>query len=199
MLLAILSDHLIHAWEAQLLIGLYAIYVATVVSASWWERRQEKRRRTEAVVRSEFEPEGTPTPPEFEEPYRDVCEYHYWVCFSSWSNIPEASIASSSHKALAPPQKRVQAISSPGPQRLGIETHDLPMRPHSRTPPHRLSHMPSFSLLGALESRQVVTSLQRQAASSSLDMFDSPTHSMRVATIVLARYLTPSIAGRASH
>ena len=80
MLLAILSDHLIHAWEAQLLIGLYVIYVATVVFASWWERRQEKRRRTEAVVRSEFEPEGTRTPSEFEEPYRDVREYHYWVC-----------------------------------------------------------------------------------------------------------------------
>lgn len=77
LLLVFLSDHYIHAWEAQTLIGLYVIYVASVVSASWWERRQEKRRRTEAVVRSEFEPEGTPTPPEFEEPYRDVREYHY--------------------------------------------------------------------------------------------------------------------------
>ena len=34
--------------------------------------------------------------------------------------------------------------------------------------------MPSFSLLGALEFRQVVASLQNQAASSSLSIFDSP-------------------------
>lgn len=34
--------------------------------------------------------------------------------------------------------------------------------------------MPSFSLVGAIEFRQVVSSLQSQAASSSLSMFDSP-------------------------
>ena len=34
--------------------------------------------------------------------------------------------------------------------------------------------MPSFSLVGAIEFRQVVASLQSQAASSSLSMFDSP-------------------------
>lgn len=34
--------------------------------------------------------------------------------------------------------------------------------------------MPSFSLVGALEFRQVVTSLQHQAATSSLNMFESP-------------------------
>jgi solute carrier family 24 (sodium/potassium/calcium exchanger), member 6 len=153
MLLAILSDHLIHAWEAQLLIGLYAIYVATVVSASWWERRQEKRRRTEAVVRSEFEPEGTPTPPEFEEPYRDVREYHYWVCVFRRGLISPKPVLHHHLIRLLRHHRRVRAISSPGPQRLGIETHDLPMQPHSQTPlpspppPHRLSHMPSLSIL----------------------------------------------------
>jgi hypothetical protein len=34
--------------------------------------------------------------------------------------------------------------------------------------------MPSFSLVGALEFRQVVASLQHQAASSSLNMFETP-------------------------
>jgi sodium/potassium/calcium exchanger 6 len=34
--------------------------------------------------------------------------------------------------------------------------------------------MPSFSLVGALEFRQVVASLQHQAAGSSLNMFESP-------------------------
>ena len=79
-----------------------------------------------------------------------------------------------------PTPGRARAISSPGPPRLGIQT-ELPPRPHSRThsrtpPPAspRLSQMPSFSLVGALEFRQVVASLQHEAASSSLNMFESP-------------------------
>ena len=69
-------------------------------------------------------------------------------------------------------------MSSPGPPRLGLQV------PHTRDPsppshgshstsPH-LSHMPSFSLIGALEFRRVVSSLQEQAAGSRLSMFESP-------------------------
>lgn len=39
--------------------------------------------------------------------------------------------------------------------------------------PH-FSQMPSFSLVGALEFRQVVASLRNEASSSSLNIFDSP-------------------------
>ena len=86
--------------------------------------------------------------------------------------------ASGSVDALAVPKAtRARAKSSPGPPRLDIQT-DLPPPPRSRTPSPipspRLTQMPSFSLVGALEFRQVVTSLQHQAAGSSLNMFESP-------------------------
>lgn len=78
---------------------------------------------------------------------------------------------------IPPSSSRIRAISNPGPPRLGIET-TLPPRPHSRTPSPtpslRVSQMPSFSLVGALEFRQVVASLQNQASSSSLSIFESP-------------------------
>ncbi|KAG1887304.1 Sodium/calcium exchanger protein-domain-containing protein [Suillus subluteus] len=45
--------------------------------------------------------------------------------------------------------------------------------PSPLSSPH-LSQMPSFSLVGALEFRQVVASLQAHATSSSLSIFDSP-------------------------
>ncbi|KAF8127069.1 Sodium/calcium exchanger protein-domain-containing protein [Boletus edulis] len=63
-------------------------------------------------------------------------------------------------------------------QPIRVQTQ-LPTASHSRTPspissPSHLTQMPSFSLVGAIEFRQVVASLQTQAASSSLTMFDSP-------------------------
>lgn len=80
---------------------------------------------------------------------------------------------------------RGRAISAPGPPpRLDV---DLPARPHTRdSSPHASphahllrtpsshSHMPSFSLIGALEFRRVVTSLQEQSAGSRLSLFESP-------------------------
>ncbi|KAJ7494690.1 Sodium/calcium exchanger protein-domain-containing protein [Mycena galericulata] len=67
-----------------------------------------------------------------------------------------------------------RAISAPGaPPRLQT---DLPRRPYSRTPSPAPSFgpMPSFSLVGALEFRQVVASLQHEAAGTSLNIFDGP-------------------------
>ncbi|KIM85010.1 hypothetical protein PILCRDRAFT_817849 [Piloderma croceum F 1598] len=169
LLLAILWDGVIFSWEAGILIALYVVYVVVVVVGSWWERRQEHTRRVEAMIRAEYDDDEIPPPLSVfhdEEPYRDDRE----------------SPASSSMDTLAVPTPiRPRAISSPGPLRLDIQT-DLPPRPHSRThsrtpsptPSPRLSQMPSFSLVGALEFRQVVASLQHQAATSSLNMFESP-------------------------
>jgi Ca2+/Na+ antiporter len=70
LLLVILWDGQIYAWEAGILIALYAVYVIVVVVGSWWDRRQEKTRRVEALIRDEYEEEEVPLPPVFEE-YRD--------------------------------------------------------------------------------------------------------------------------------
>ncbi|EGN98708.1 hypothetical protein SERLA73DRAFT_168326 [Serpula lacrymans var. lacrymans S7.3] len=149
LLLVILWDGQIHSWEAGALVVLYIIYALVVIVGSWWERRQERKRRIEALIRAEYGDDDDATLPSFhdEDPYRDELG-------------------------------RARAISHPGPMRLGLQT-DLPPRPHSRTPspppatPH-ITQMPSFSLVGALEFRQVVASLQNQASSSSLSIFDSP-------------------------
>lgn len=83
---------------------------------------------------------------------------------------------STSNLQVPSPYSRTRSISHPDPPRLGIQT-DLPQRPRTRSvspssPP--LNHMPSFSLVGALEFRRVVSSLQREAASASLAHFESP-------------------------
>lgn len=55
---------------------------------------------------------------------------------------------------------------------------NLPPRPKSRSPspvsPH-VTQLPSFSLVGALEFRDVVASLQKESSGGSLSIFETPT------------------------
>lgn len=74
----------------------------------------------------------------------------------------------------SPVPNRVRAISAPSPPR--IQTTVVP-RPYSRSPsptPVHVAQIPSFSLVGALEFRDVVSSLRKQAAATSLGIFESP-------------------------
>ncbi|OCH95399.1 hypothetical protein OBBRIDRAFT_745596 [Obba rivulosa] len=157
-LLVVLWDSKLEAWEAASLIGLYVFYVAIVVIGTWWEKHQEQKRRYNALMRDEFrEEEVVHVPYHDEEPYRDDI-------IQSPASGPTLSI----------PYARPRTASHPGPPRLGLYT-DLPQRPRTRSPsPQPAVHMPSFSLIGALEFRRVVSSLQEQAASSSLSLFESP-------------------------
>ncbi|KAJ7170645.1 Sodium/calcium exchanger protein-domain-containing protein [Mycena crocata] len=160
LLLVILWDGSIRFWEAAVMIALYVIYVAVVVLGTWWEGRQERRRAHEAMVRSEYAESDTSPSSPFHERYTD------YPSSSSSSQTPNILVA--------PSPSRARAISAPGaPPRLQT---DLPRRSHSRTPSPSPSFgaMPSFSLVGALEFRQVVASLQHEAAGSSLSVFDSP-------------------------
>ncbi|KAJ6619704.1 Sodium/calcium exchanger protein-domain-containing protein [Mycena sp. CBHHK59/15] len=159
LLLVILWDGSIRFWEAAVMIALYVFYVATVVLGTWWERTQKQRRVHEAMVRSEYDDSDISPSSPFLERYRD---------YPSSSSQPPTSVL------VAPSPSRARAISAPSaPPRLHT---DLPPRSHSRTPSPSPSFaaMPSFSLVGALEFRQVVASLQHEAAGSSLNIFDSP-------------------------
>ncbi|KAL5503823.1 hypothetical protein ACEPAH_7894 [Sanghuangporus vaninii] len=153
LLLGILWDEHIRAWEAATLVGLYVVYVIVVVVGTWWDKRQFRKKQLEAIVRGEYADEDLP------EPYRDEP--------SDYLSIP------------APTPHRQRAHSSPAaPSSLGLETDALRPRPHSRSPSPtqapQISQMPSFSLVGALEFRQVIASLQNQSAGASLHMFESP-------------------------
>lgn len=167
-LLVVLWDGRIELWEALSLVGLYVIYVSVVIVGTWYENRKERKRQLEELMRDEYRTDVSHSP------YRDD------------PGSAEESIASPTPSTLTPGYSRIRAISSPGlrptPPQLGLE---LPPRPHTRssspnqsmstTPltPH-LAHMPSFSLIGALEFRRVVSELQQQAAVPSLGYFDSP-------------------------
>lgn len=152
MMLVILWDGLIFPWEAGMLIGLYLVYVFTVIVGTWWERKQERKRQIEAMIRAEYEDEPILAP------------------YTDNDSPPSNSLT------VAPPSlSRARAISAPAPPR--IQTN-LPPRPYSRTPSpspsQYVTQLPSFSLVGALEFREVVASLQRQAAGPSLSIFESP-------------------------
>lgn len=67
MLLVILWDGHIRAWEAAALVGLYLFYVTVVIIGTYWEKRQERKRHMEALVRGEYSEEGLMP----SEPYRD--------------------------------------------------------------------------------------------------------------------------------
>ncbi|GBE88032.1 hypothetical protein SCP_1202600 [Sparassis crispa] len=162
LLLAVLWDSKLEAWEAIALVALYFVYVLIVVVGTWWENRLEKKRRYEVLVRDEFREEEVPVVAYHdEEPFRDS---------------PHLEPESSSTLQL-PSLPRTRALSSPTPSRLGVHTA-LPIRSRTRTPSPQsspyISHMPSFSLVGALEFRRIVSSLQQEAAGSSLSVFESP-------------------------
>ncbi|KAH7884503.1 Sodium/calcium exchanger protein-domain-containing protein [Phlebopus sp. FC_14] len=164
MLLVILRDGQIVLWESGMLVGLYILYALTVILSSWWERRREKQLHYEAIIRAEY---MEVQPYVDEEPYSDQPV-----------PAPSSSDNTLSVPLVSPVPTRGRSTSSPNPPRLGIQT-ELPQRAHSRTPSpisssSHLAQMPSFSLVGALEFRQVVASLQSQAAASSLNMFDTP-------------------------
>ncbi|KAF9267698.1 hypothetical protein L218DRAFT_919280 [Marasmius fiardii PR-910] len=157
MLLVILWDGHIRPWEAAAMVLLYLTYVIVVVIGTWWDRRRQRLRMNEAVARAEYQDDELP--PGFEIPYRD--------------DPPR--------ETLSPPTAnlpRARAISWPhAPPRIST---DVPRRPYSRSPSPtpqaspQFTHMPSFSLVGALEFRQVIASLRQDASSSSLHLFDSP-------------------------
>ncbi|KAF8440530.1 Sodium/calcium exchanger protein-domain-containing protein [Boletus edulis BED1] len=150
-LLAILIDGVMTTFESTLLVAWYVVYAFTIVVTGWWVSRREKRHRIEAAVRAEYMDENQL------QPYSD-------------------SPPSPSSSLTVPIPTRTRPASAPHIPHL--QTQLLPAS-RSRTPspvnsPSHQVQMPSFSLAGAIEFRQVVASLQSQASSSSLRVFDSP-------------------------
>ncbi|KAH9068335.1 Sodium/calcium exchanger protein-domain-containing protein [Lactarius deliciosus] len=134
MLLVILLDGWIYAWEAAVLVLL--------VLCSWWEHKRETKRLLEAQIRDEFD-DGVP-------PYRDHEPYH------------DDPPPSSSVPFLVPPDV--------GHRRPPFSQSSS----RSPSPSIHPSTMPSFSLVGALEFRSVISSLHQDAAGSSLNAFEPP-------------------------
>ena len=75
LLLVILWDENLHAWEAGLLVALYILYVVVVVVGTWWDKRQFRRKHLESIARGEYAAEEMP------EPYRDDRAFLYLFLF----------------------------------------------------------------------------------------------------------------------
>ncbi|KAG8930363.1 hypothetical protein FRC00_001182 [Tulasnella sp. 408] len=73
LLLCILADGKIHAWEAASLVGLYLTYVTAVVLGTWWSNRREKQQERELLMRAEYANEET-TPDFTTRAYSDTDE-----------------------------------------------------------------------------------------------------------------------------
>jgi solute carrier family 24 (sodium/potassium/calcium exchanger), member 6 len=71
LLMVVLWDSKIQLWEAEMLIGVYFVYVVIVVTGSWWERRRARQLRREELMRDEYREEVISS----EEPYRDEREH----------------------------------------------------------------------------------------------------------------------------
>ncbi|KAF8962752.1 Sodium/calcium exchanger protein-domain-containing protein [Flammula alnicola] len=165
LVLVTLWDGKISTWEAGTLVGLYVIYVIVVIVGTWWENKKARKRYKEMQDRSEYA----------EEPYSSYTDERKYGKMSL--RVPKL-IAFVALPTLAVPTpsspSRMRAISAPNPPRLQM---GLPPRRYSRSPSPASSHvaqLPSFSLVGALEFRDVVASLQKQAAGNSLGIFESP-------------------------
>ncbi|KAG8888928.1 hypothetical protein FRB98_006470 [Tulasnella sp. 332] len=174
LLLLILYDGKIEAWEAGSLITLYSLYVAAVIVGTWWTNRKKAQREREERVREEYASESPDSSYMDEEPYRD-------------------DPTTPSHDSLGPAEPRRRARSHPTlphlHETLGDPSRRLSSSGIQPSPLHtnilnRDSHsaLPSFSLIGALEFRSVVNELQKASNTEALAMFDTPN--------------TPSSAGR---
>ncbi|KAH9481409.1 Putative cation exchanger C3A12.06c [Psilocybe cubensis] len=146
LILTILWDGEISRIEAGALVGLYLTYVLVVIIGSWWESRRERKRLREARARDEF---AEPFPQYTDDP-----------------NPPTLTVNT-------PTPQRVRAVSAPNPPRIQTNISPRPTRSPSPVPSH-ITQLPSFSLIGALEFRDVVASLQKEAAGNSLGMFETP-------------------------
>ena len=62
MLLFILRDGVITAFESAMLIVWYVFYALTVIVGGWWLSRRERKRRIEATIRAEYSDENQVQP-----------------------------------------------------------------------------------------------------------------------------------------
>ena len=73
LMLLTLWDGKIDQWEAGALIVMYVLYVIVVVVSTWWDRKQERKRHMDALIRAEYAEE-----PNFQ-PYTDRREYLFLI------------------------------------------------------------------------------------------------------------------------
>ncbi|KAG8835869.1 hypothetical protein FRC17_000419, partial [Serendipita sp. 399] len=158
LLLGVLKDGTIQGWEAGLLVVLYALYVVVVVIGSWREKRLERRRRREELLRGQYGVEDTDEDAPATTPYRDeeaLEPYRDDATDDTVSASPTSPTAHSRHRTIS---------SATNPNSRPLSLH-IPHESRSRSNSHSTTHnLPSYSLLGALEFRTAVNMLRRESS-----------------------------------
>lgn len=90
LVLLILWDGKIQRWEATMLVGLYVVYVVVVIVQSWWERRQERKRHLEDLIRSEYAEEIFPR---YTDDRKFICQSYFNTSFIFSSATPNCHFA----------------------------------------------------------------------------------------------------------
>lgn len=80
--LFILYDGKIRMEESAVMVGMYVLYVVIVVVGSWWEKRQERIREREALIRSEYR-EDVPIFPAYTDDGEEELDLYLLVLFLS--------------------------------------------------------------------------------------------------------------------
>lgn len=63
LVLVILYDGEIRMLESGVLVGMYVLYASIVIVGNWWEKRRERNREREALIRSEYRDDIPVFPP----------------------------------------------------------------------------------------------------------------------------------------
>ena len=117
LLLVVLWDNKLEAWEAAGMVVLYAVYVTTVVAGSWWRKRRERRKQYEALMRSEYAEEE---PYHDDQPFMDERESSVLICSCAHSVLASRSVTP--HK-LTPSAVKLLAFSLHLPPRSAKTRH----------------------------------------------------------------------------
>ncbi|KAG8953114.1 hypothetical protein FRC04_003061 [Tulasnella sp. 424] len=181
LLLFILFDGKILVWEAASLVGLYVTYVIAVVIGTWWSSRRERQQERESLMRAEYADEeattdftargysdgdadheegqllALPSPRIRARAQSSPTRPHLQGRMSSLRRISQSQVLPSSSRSSSVSDFGRMSKSYAGP----------PRSPHDPT-------LPSFSLIGALEFRSVVDSLEKESTAAALTMFNSP-------------------------
>lgn len=185
--LTFLFDGKLRRTETIALICLYILYASTVIIGSWWQERQRRQKRRLAAAREEFDSQADnrsilsrnsgrsaqsgaqdleqshilgqrlPSPSEYDPDFDP---------FEDWANQRPPRSGASTPDASSHQGSRAPSIHTPGSSssRAAIKA-SLNVRPNL---------VPRHSLLSAIEFRDVVQSLRRDAiADRSQELFQS--------------------------
>ncbi|KAJ9474318.1 putative cation exchanger [Pseudozyma hubeiensis] len=191
--LAFLFDGKLRRIETIALICLYVLYAATVIVGSWWQERRRKQRRRLEAAREEFDSqadnrsirsrgsirsgrEGMQTsehsrllePPRFPSTQRPASPSEYdpdFDPFEDWAN-QRGDQSRASTPDISRNGSRAPSVHTPGSANSVVTRKaTLNVRPNL---------VPRHSLLSAIEFRDVVQSLRRDAiADRSQEIFQS--------------------------